>query len=425
MRGKTEIKKLYLASPSGGWPVKNYDPAADIKMFDAELAELQSKLDRDVEFVGGELIKTQSDLEKLREDVTAHDGILAFNMTSGSSGLFTTLVNFGAPTLLFFQPFSGHNWNGVADLRRSGKKVDVLATSDLSEVAEKVKLFDAIRRLKETKILYVKNGGVSEDYATSVKEKFGVEIKSINHQRLVETYMEVDEKEAEAGADEWIDNAERVEPERKDITDASRMYIAIKKIMEEENANTITINCLGLALPAYPCLAFAKLNNEGLTAVCEADLPSTLTQLIIAYLANKPGYISDPVIDTATNTIIHSHCIAPTKMDGPAGKAAPYVIQSHHSGKSASLRVRMRVGQVVTVAKLVDLDKMLISTGEITGNPETVRGCRTKVATKVSDAKKILYSYSGGLHRVVFYGDYVEQVRALGQFLGYEVVEEG
>ena len=85
----------------------------------------------------------------------------------------------------------------------------------------------------------------------------------------------------------------------------------------------------------------------------------------------------------------------------------------------------MRVGQVVTAAKLVGFDKMLISTGEITGNPETEKGCRTKVATKVSDARKIMYNYSGVLHRVVFYGDYVEQVRALGQFLGYEVVEEG
>lgn len=430
MKGKTEIKKLYLAAPGGGWPVWHYNPADDVKMINAELEDLQSKLDRDVEFVGGEIIRKKGDLERLRKEIVAADGVLAFNMTSGSSGLFYALVEFGIPTLLFFPLFGGHNWNGVANLRREGKKLDLLATSDFGEIAKKVKLIDAIRRLKETKLLYVRDGGAPEKYVAGAKEKFGVEIKSISHQRLVKAYNEVDEKEAEVDAAFWINNAEKVEPEKQDIIDASKMYLGIKKVMEDEEANAITINCLGLGLsagkiPALPCLAFSKLLNQGLIGTCEADLNAFLTQAIIGYLTNKPGYISDPVFDTATNTIIHSHCTAPAKMDGPEGEAAPYIIQSHHSLKSASPRVKMRDGQVVTVAKIVGFDKMLISTGEITGNPETEKGCRTKVATKVADIRKILYNYSGGLHRVIFYGDYVEQVRALGQFLGYEVVEEG
>src|SRR5574337_693990 len=33
----------------------------------------------------------------------------------------------------------------------------------------------------------------------------------------------------------------------------------------------------------------------------------------------RPGYISDPVIDTSKNQIIYAHCVAPTKVFGPGG----------------------------------------------------------------------------------------------------------
>jgi L-fucose isomerase-like protein len=82
-----------------------------------------------------------------------------------------------------------------------------------------------------------------------------------------------------------------VEPSRDEIIKSSRMYLAIKKLLEEESTSAITINCLGLfrqgAFPAYPCLAFSRLNDEGLTGVCEADLDSTLTQLIVGYISNR------------------------------------------------------------------------------------------------------------------------------------------
>jgi hypothetical protein len=92
--------------------------------------------------------------------------------------------------------------------------------------------------------------------------------------------------------------------------------------------------------------------------------------------------------------------------------------------KGASLQVKMRTGQVITMAKLIRQDTMLISTGTITDNPESDRGCRTKIATKVADARKLLEGYEGGLHRVIFYGDRVRTIRDLGGLMQFKVVEE-
>jgi len=61
----------------------------------------------------------------------------------------------------------------------------------------------------------------------------------------------------------------------------------------------------------YPCLGHFQLNNDGWVGACEADLQSTLTMLLMTYLVRRPGYISDPVIDTATNRVVYLHCCRP------------------------------------------------------------------------------------------------------------------
>ena len=102
------------------------------------------------------------------------------------------------------------------------------------------------------------------------------------------------------------------------------------------------------------------------------------------------------------------------------------IVRSHlEDDKGSSLQVLMRIGQKVTVAKLVGLSTMLISTGEIIASPDVDRGCRTKITTKVPNARKMLDNWSGGLHRLIFYGDWVDEVINLGKLLSYNVFFEG
>jgi hypothetical protein len=67
---------------------------------------------------------------------------------------------------------------------------------------------------------------------------------------------------------------------------------------------------------------------------------------------------------------------------------------------------------------------MLVSTGTITDNPDVDRGCRTKITTKVADARKVLNNHGGGLHRVIVYGDRLNAIRDLAALLKLYVIEE-
>jgi L-fucose isomerase-like protein len=213
------------------------------------------------------------------------------------------------------------------------------------------------------------------------------------------------------------------------------MYLAIKDLMIRERAQAITSShCMGA--PAKGCLTFSKLNDLGLVGACEGDMDSTLTMLIFAYAFGVPGFISDPLFDASKNAVIHAHCTSTTKLDGPAGTRAPFLIRTQcDSNQGVSLEVQMRVGQEITCAKLVNLDTMLISTGKIVELTDFHdRGCRTQITTQVANARSMVRQWGGGvldgdmmtlLHRVVFYGDHVESMRDLATLMGLKMVEEG
>ena len=76
------------------------------------------------------------------------------------------------------------------------------------------------------------------------------------------------------------------------------------------------------------------------------------------------------------------------------------------------------------LAKLADAETLLVSTGKVVATPDSPRGCRTKFATEVRDASKMLMNYSGDLHRVLFCGDHLHAAHQMGHLLGLKVVEE-
>ena len=182
-------------------------------------------------------------------------------------------------------------------------------------------------------------------------------------------------------------------------------------------------------------MTFSKLNDMGYVGACEGDIDSALTMLIFAYAFGVPGFISDPVIDVARNAMIHFHCTSATKMDGPEGKRLPFRIRSQtDSGAGVSLEVEHRVGQPVTCAKLVHLDKMLYVAGKILWTSKNPLACRTQFAQSVPDARSLFLRWGEDsiqgdvmtlLHRVVFYGDYSKQLPDLAALMGFKLIEEG
>lgn len=415
-------------------------PTEEIGRFEEHLAKLERKLG-DVKFVGGELVPP-AEAAQVVAKLGEVDGVLLFHL-SGHGGdapeqAMSQIIDTGVPTAVFSQPYSGHGWMYFPRWQKEGKKVVILPTSDWGEIDKVAALMRVAPRMRQTRIIVVR-GPQGTDAACSaeqVKARLGTEIVPITVEETLKAHEAVDIKAAEAEAEQyWLSQAKKiVEPTREEIINSARFYLATKNIMMRERARAVTSsNCMGE--PAKGCLTYSKLNDLGLVGTCEGDMDSTLTMLIFGYAFGVPGFVTDPVFDTSRNALIHFHCTCATKMDGPAGKRLPFAIRTQtDSDRGVALEVENRVGQVVTCAKFINLDTMLISTGKIIEVTHDELGCRTQFVTEVADARKMFHNWGadvlkGGvmtlLHRAVFYGDYLQSIKNLGVLMGFKVVEEG
>jgi hypothetical protein len=432
-----KIYKVYVGRTGGIYLSR---PTQEIEKFEKYLAGIEKRLG-DVQFVGGEIVP-ETEVANVLPKLNGVDGVLLFHLSGHGGGApkraMDQIVNAGRQTAVFSQPFSGHGWMYFPRWRKEGKKVVLLPSSDWSELDRIVGLMRVAPRMQQTRILSVgrAKGTPAACSAEQIRERLGAELVSINNQQIIEAHQAVDLKAAEAEAEQyWISKAKKiVEPTKEEIVNSTRMYLAVKDLMIKEKAQAITSSYC-MRAPAKGCLTFSKLCDQGIVGACEGDMDSTLTMLMFNYAFGLPGFITDPVVDTAKNALIHFHCTCATKMDGPDGKRLPFTIRTQSdSERGVSLDVEQRIGQAVTCAKLANLDSMLVSTGKITEVTHDELGCRTQFTTEIADANKMFHDWGADLlgddtmtllHRVVFYGDHMANMKDLGVFMGFKVVQEG
>lgn len=291
---------------------------------------------------------------------------------------------------------------------------------------------EAFERLRSMKLLVIGGGWGGDAFRAAARELVGLQFVALPFEQLSERYAMADRDRARQWADRWIDEAEEVvEPTREDVDKAAAMYVAMDQLMKERDAIGISVNCLGGFygghLQAYPCLGFCQLNNDGQVGGCEADQMSALTMAVMGALVGRPGFISDPVIDTSRGEIIYAHCVAMTRPFGRTGAANPYRIRSHSEDrKGASMQSLLPSGYMTTTLEINPVAKrVLMHQAKTTGNDPNDMACRTKLRAAVKgDLEKLAENWSMGWHRVTFYGDLKEPVEELCGRLKLELVEE-
>ncbi len=270
-------------------------------------------------------------------------------------------------------------------------------------------------------------------YKENLKEIFGIDMIRGDPDEILEYYSNANEGEAKKVADKWTSNALKVDPSEKTILNSAKLYIAFKKILEDKGVDIFTPDCgtflLTGLLPAYPCMAFLELSNEGKYGICESDMDSTVSFLFGLYLTNRQGFVSNHTFDIANQQITYMHCVAPNKLYGVNGPSTPYEIvfhgETHYLG--ASPCVKFPIGENVTTIKIsVFKKKISIRQGRIIDNVVDEKGCVSKMLVK-SNVEKIMKNYdweSFGWHRVTFIGDWKEIFIIGAKILGLEIIED-
>ena len=291
---------------------------------------------------------------------------------------------------------------------------------------------ECLRKMKESRIVEVEEGWGK--LGPMIKQEMGIDFVSVKFQELNAAWEAADKDQSREIADKWEKTAKKiVGVSRATLETCAAMYLGEKAVLKKYNANAITINCLGgfygNHIHAYPCLGFHELLNEGLIGACECDIRSTATMVVLtAMTQGRPGFISDPVIDTAKRQIIYAHCVASNRAFGPAGEANEFEILTHSEDRQgASLRSMLPVGYMTTTVEFApERKEILFHQGKSVESVVDDRACRTKLAVDpVGDLEKLFTEWDRwGWHRVTCYGDLKEPIFALADAMGWKVTQE-
>jgi len=288
---------------------------------------------------------------------------------------------------------------------------------------------ECLKRMHSSKILAVK-----DEQSRAADPIMNIPMEYVSFSVVNDAWKAADRDEARSIAERWQSAASEVQDVSfETLENSAAMYLGMKDVLRKYDANAITVNCLGGFygghINAYPCLGFHELNNEGLVGACECDIRSTATMVAFTSMTQgRPGYISDPVIDTSKRQIIYAHCVASNKVFGPEGPGNPFSIMTHSEDRQgASVRSLLPEGYLTTSLNIKpETREILIHQAKSVGNDPDDRACRTKLcAEPIGDMEKLFTMWDQwGWHRVTYYGDLKEPAQALADAMGWKVVEE-
>jgi len=246
------------------------------------------------ELVMSKLTKMFPNFEFNVQDIEKQSDVNEFLMENVESIGFLIFILTGVidlkPLLYSFKPtiFIGETYNGAGEYLleyskalESGMKVTGIISRDIEsdEVLKKVKLFEVIYKLNNSKILFITD---LSRYKTEITYPVHVDLHSslrnlqpttgivpiiLSAREFIRKYYrKVRVEEAKLVADKWVKNAKGNSEDSEEIIKSAKLYIAMKRVAKDYSVDGIALDCIMLyrsgLLDAWPCLGYMELWND-------------------------------------------------------------------------------------------------------------------------------------------------------------------
>ena len=241
------------------------------------------------------------------------------------------------------------------------------------------------------------------DYDKCLK-KFNLELIDIEDQELVELYQEVESNETDLAYDP------------KELNKALKIQQALKVLIQKYHLDGITIRCFDIIkkLTSTACLALARLNDEGITAICEGDIPTMITAQLLKRIINEPFFQANPQhIDLKGQMVEFAHCTIPFKM------CKKYELTTHfESGLGVAIHGELNETDVTIVKIDPEFKLFYLASGALIKNEYREDRCRTQIKVQLkSDGSYFLTSPLAN-HHLIIYGDHTNVINKYFKALG-------
>jgi L-fucose isomerase-like protein len=321
----------------------------------------------------------------------------------------------------------GHNalpaaLEAMAAIQQSGGRGRIVsltgdAVADREALDEVVGDLEAVVALRSTRLGVI--GGPSSWLVASspspevVRRRWGPEVVTVEPTRMIElTRTPVTPTGVLAERFTSIADPVRSTVDREAVDTAMGVRSALVDVMENDRLDAVTVRCFDLLGDpgTSGCLALASLNDDGVVAGCEGDVPSALAMLWVRHLLGQPTWMANPArLDVDRNELLLAHCtVAPSMVES-------FALDTHfESGMGVGISARFTT-QPVTLIRLggADLDECWIAEGAIVATGDDADLCRTQVTIELSSGNVgDLLTHPLGNHLVLATGHHEERLRA-------------
>lgn len=344
-------------------------------------------------------------LEQLPQSVLP----LIFIQSGGTEGIFRQVYQkLREPYLLLT---TGRNNSLAASLeiltflQQQGKRAEILHGSPAS-IAHRLEEIARLERARQ-KLAGLRVGVIGQPSDWLIASHVDPELA---YKRLGLSLVDIDIDELKQAIDkvtevpgELIDSlAKTMDPS---VTEgALRIYLALKSLVDKYELGALTVRCFDLLGPYRNtgCIGLSLLNDAGIPAGCEGDVPALLSMAIMQALTDEPVFMANPSeIDVANNQLLVAHCTVPLAM------TESYSLHTHfESDLGIGVRGKIRPGRCTVFKLSNDCSRYFVSGGEILENLERANLCRTQLRVALDEDTNYFLRRPLGNHHLICRDDH-------------------
>lgn len=240
-----------------------------------------------------------------------------------------------------------------------------------------------------------------------LQQKLGITLERISISELVQ---EIEQHNYPKEVEERLHATDKYP-----VQGALHIYGAIRRLISKYRLNAITLRCFDLLSLVHNtgCLALALLNEEGIPASCEGDIPALLTMMISNALTGVSGFQANPSrIDPETGKIVFAHCTIPLNM------VTSYRYNTHfESGIGVAIQGELPEGKATLLKMDGNLTRCFVQDVMLCNNPHEEQLCRTQIVVDAPEAIDYFFHHPIGNHHIILPGHHTELINAFWKSL--------
>jgi L-fucose isomerase-like protein len=348
-------------------------------------------------------------------------GIIALVVTGGTERLIQSTAGLGRPLMILAHESMNSLPAALEAIPSLGRvhPPQVAFGQDETEV-NKVKRFviaaGALGRMRSQTVGLV--GGPSPWLTYSLPNEenlerhLGVRIIAVPMQEFDEEYERADKLAVAKSAAEVRSVAPASSEVRsEDFVKSARIYAALQSIVSKHGLTSLSVRCFDFIskYQATGCLGVSILNNQGIVAGCEGDIPAAVAMITLSEVCGGPTFLANPTFIKGHKLII-AHCTIATKL------TAGYRYRTHfESGLGVAISGALKEGERVTVARYSSgFDTLRAGEGTVKkGEAWSEKLCRTQAEIEMDGDAEVIKDHPMGNHLVMAYGNHIDSLHEL------------